>query len=315
MKFTHNTSNLAKILAIILVITGHYSGFLGIDNLYVANSGAVGVGIFLFVSAYGLSASMEQGDEQLQTFWVRILNLVIVYEFATLLKAIISIVFFKESVAVSVKALVGLGFKSNLDPTMWYMFYIIMVYIVFWISHLLIQSELCRVGLIFISCSVFAVLSSYIVIPFAFPLGYLAFLFKNKSRFFYLIVLSTLFLGLILAYQSFFILPITHTNLLLLLQVSYLPIFSLYFIEWGQRLILKKHFIGIVKTLSSFTLGLYLFEGFPLYNSRLAELVHSNLLFAIPLVLCFVVLISYFYTVLIINRFSNKNLKKGLYKE
>lgn len=141
-----------KGIAILLVVFGHLfvTKFFNIANPNVKYLGAQGVALFLILSGYGLTQSfLKKGIDR--SFLVRRGKTVLLpYFLVTLIWIVLDYVFgtvypFKTEVL----ALIGFDFSGSLDATMWYIAYILIWYILFYITFRLPLPQLLRVVLLF----------------------------------------------------------------------------------------------------------------------------------------------------------------------
>lgn len=114
----------AKGIAILLVILGH----MGIIDC----GGAIGVHIFLIVSGYGIAVSLSNNG--VNNYWIkRIKSVYLPYLLCMSILIMIKLLFNKANLINIIITLLGLDFNLNLDPTMWYISYIFLFYLLAWI--------------------------------------------------------------------------------------------------------------------------------------------------------------------------------------
>ncbi|MFJ8103366.1 acyltransferase family protein [Lysinibacillus sp. NPDC096212] len=169
-----------KGIGIIFVIFGHLC-LLDIINMPSDKfdyAGVWGVTIFLILSGYGLTQSYLKNGIHFNFLSKRFSKVVIPYIIITLIWIIVDkIIFNVEYGSIQiVKVLFGLNFNYPVDPTMWYITYIFMWYIVFFVVFILPIKNVLKVLLI-ISISLIFYVTSFNVIfdwnfyTFAFPIG------------------------------------------------------------------------------------------------------------------------------------------------
>ena len=125
-----NSTIIMKGIAITFVVLGHLE--------IIEKAGLIGVSIFLCLSGYGLACSYER--HRLDNYWIkRIRGVFIPYFVCNIFISLFSFVFnyknFREFTITDIFcAVLGINIKSPLDPTMWYIHYIFIMYIMFIIS-------------------------------------------------------------------------------------------------------------------------------------------------------------------------------------
>ena len=137
-----------KFIAILLVILGH----VGV----VPHGGAIGVSVFLTLSGYGLGKSYH--IYQLDNYWKKkALNVYLPYLIWSIFIVITLTIVNEEAIT---KASIGkvicsvLGSPWNIyDPTMWYISYAMLMYLIFWICYKVCVSTKNRLALLSILCT------------------------------------------------------------------------------------------------------------------------------------------------------------------
>jgi Predicted acyltransferases len=136
-------TSVLKGVAILLVILGH----LGFIN----HSGAYGVAIFLIISGFGLTQSyLKNGTKD---FLIKRYNKVLLpYMFITTIWFIIDKIVFKTTYPINevIKTVVGIQPKSPIDPSMWYITFLLLWYMAFYFIFSLPQNNYSKVLMIFI---------------------------------------------------------------------------------------------------------------------------------------------------------------------
>lgn len=168
-----NTSNQIKGLAISLVLIGHAG--------LVSNAGAWGVSIFLFLSGFGLYQSYSRNGIG-SFFSKRICTIFIPFTIVTILQIIIDYFFFSTeySSATIFLTLLGLNLKATVDPTMWFISFLLIWYLLFYCVFNLKLGDTIRISLLFLGglCLIFAnnlfsPAAGMFLYTFCFPVGVL----------------------------------------------------------------------------------------------------------------------------------------------
>ena len=117
-------SSFIKGIAIIEVIFGHCG--------LVECGGAIGVDLFLLISGYGIYLSYTKTDGN--RYWIkRVESVYFPYLFCTLCFIVYRIIIGNNMTWPQIiVSLLGLDFDLNLDPTMWYISYVFVMYIFAW---------------------------------------------------------------------------------------------------------------------------------------------------------------------------------------
>lgn len=117
-------SLLIKCIAIIEVILGH----CGI----IECGGSIGVDLFLLISGYGIYLSYKKSEGK--KYWrKRISTVYFPYLFCTICFIVLRIVSGKQLTCPQIIiSIIGLDFDLNLDPTMWYISFIFVMYYLAW---------------------------------------------------------------------------------------------------------------------------------------------------------------------------------------
>lgn len=186
-----------KGIAILMVIIGHLSQIFGTS--FLNYMGAFGVGIFLFISGYGLTLSFE--SKGLDNFFKkRIVTVWMPYAIVTFVLIILS---YFQGITFDAKTnlllILGFDYNRSIDPTMWYISFILLWYVLFYIVFKFIKDNRLK-ALFFVICgvafykmqfpSILADLSwQWEIHAFTFPLGVIVALYvKNGIKQQYLIV-------------------------------------------------------------------------------------------------------------------------------
>lgn len=139
-------TNVMKAMAIILIIVGHYQFWINVWSTTLKNAGKWGVTIFLFISGYGVVLSyFNKGLDGF--FKKRLPRILVPYAIVTLVLVIVEIIFLdkKYNPFVLILTLIGIHPRSPIDPTMWYIPYILFWYISFYVCFRCIKDNKMRV--------------------------------------------------------------------------------------------------------------------------------------------------------------------------
>lgn len=132
MNITIDHTKQLKGIAILLVIIGHLKNALSLSlPEFITYAGAWGVSLFLILSGYGLTKSyLKNGPFLFKRF-----NILIPYSILTFIWIIVDILIFKKSYSIRVilLSLFGFDFTRSIDPSMWYISFILMWYTIFYI--------------------------------------------------------------------------------------------------------------------------------------------------------------------------------------
>ncbi|HDR6821985.1 acyltransferase [Bacillus cereus] len=147
-----NWSNQLKGIAIILVILGHLQ--------ILSHAGAWGVAIFLIVSGFGLTQSyLKSGINNF--FKKRVSKVLVPYSIVTLIWVVIdAFIGIKHSISSTILALIGINLNEEFDKSMWYITFILMWYIIFYITFKLIRNNRIRIIVLFVFSIMFYKFSS-----------------------------------------------------------------------------------------------------------------------------------------------------------
>jgi peptidoglycan/LPS O-acetylase OafA/YrhL len=272
MQYEINKSitNQLKGIGIIFVILGHLCllDVIKLPSNKFEYAGAWGVTIFLILSGYGLTQSYFKSGINLTFIYKRISKVGLPYIIITLVWILIDRLFFKinHDAIVIFKSLLGFDFKYSIDPTMWYITYIVMWYIIFFLIFILPMKDIFKI-ILFIAVYIFMKISSFNLIydwhlyTEAFPIGVLfAYLLSKSSKlninisrqiFF---VLTTVILFRVFLYFLFEVNNFTAYN-----KLSISSIFLVFSIL--SFLILVGYQSKILSFLGSISYELYLIEG------------------------------------------------------
>lgn len=126
LNLSKNNTIVLKIVAICWVIFGH-------ANL-IDSAGSWGVTLFLFLSGYGLSCSKSNANS---ITWLtkHVTKIYIPYIIVISIQLIVEMCFRDVSYKSIIISLVGLDFGYNIDPSMWYISYLVLWYVFFWLAN------------------------------------------------------------------------------------------------------------------------------------------------------------------------------------
>lgn len=296
MSITLNQTNVIKGIAILLVIFGHLD--------IIKNSGAWGVGLFLITSGYGLKVSYDKNKLN-KFFTKKICKVIFPYSIVTSILIFIDIVIGKKySIFTIITSILGINTKAMIDPSMWYIPYIIIWYILFYLVFRTVNLRYLRVVLLFI-CSyllntylpnIFIRSAGVYLYGYFFPFGVFLATFKfefisNKIKDrLYIIVFLTSCIMMYFAYGN------TGTKNLYLFNISVacLGIISLV-------LIFKNHEFNILQYIGKISFYLYLIEAVFLWKyDFIFKYINSKLL----------AILVYFVVILTIAIFMDKYNRK-----
>jgi|GEM_PF-1044701 len=186
----HKSSEQLKGLAIILVVFGHLcSGFINLPSLKY--SGAQGVSIFLIISGFGLTKSYFKKGIDGSFFIRRFKTVLLPYMIVTTIVIALDFLTNTHSISSSIILSSLFGLNMQVDPTMWYISFIFLWYLVFYVVFglnvrvhwkilcLMITSMLIKLNI----PSGFSLLNTpyeYSLHAFAFPLGVILALYSEK---------------------------------------------------------------------------------------------------------------------------------------
>ena len=272
----------AKGLAIILVILGHLNDQF--ENIKLLQSfGSMGVALFLFVSGYGLTKSYEKN--RLDNFFKkRIKTVMLPYSLVTMSWILLDLVMgVKHSGVTVISGLIGFDFSRSIDPTMWYITFLLIWYAVFYLVFAKVKSNLLRLTLlIFVSmlCVVVWVFNlvgsgsyQWGLHSIIFPIGVWFALYgekivkKYKNRLLLMTMLITLVIcainirislssGIYNAVNDLFFMSLIVCGLILIRQVNFKSLF--------------------LEHVGKYSYEIYLFEGYFLYRLNVFEVIDNK---------------------------------------
>lgn len=154
---TKDTTLKLKGISIFMVLIGHLiSSRTILVDPRIANIATFAVSIFLILSGYGLYKSFENSGLKL-FFSKRLSKVIFPYMISTLFFLIISIVLFKTRIATTdfIEYLFAINLSFNFDPTMWFIFYLNLWYLIFYITFTIEDNNILKVSLLFFIAFIF----------------------------------------------------------------------------------------------------------------------------------------------------------------
>ncbi len=132
---TNNTSTQLKGVAIMLVLISHLvlAEFINVEQLRF--TGSYGVAIFLILSGYGLTESYKKDSSLSNYFYKRFSKVIFPYSLVTFAWIIIDLIVFRKrySLQVIATSVAGLDLTRSIDPSMWYISFLILWYVIFYL--------------------------------------------------------------------------------------------------------------------------------------------------------------------------------------
>lgn len=282
-----------KGLAILFVLLGHSRMWLHLDNIVppiFSTAGAWGVTIFLILSGYGLTESFLKKGFTPSFVKRRFVKVIVPYSVISAIWFLIDYIFFHRTVRLInfFTTLIGLNiFNPSLDPTMWYITFLLMWYVIFFVVFLVPMNKVIRTAILFLFAFVLQHYSIFLASDwkynyYAFPIGVLLSYTK--------IIISRNDLRAILnnvAICVFFAMIPKVADFSLYTQISFATVaIALWIITLIPAINLKSKFLGFIGSISY---EIYLLEGaialkyqtLSIFNNPLESLV-----FFLILVIC-----------------------------
>lgn len=157
---TKRETNIIKCMAIVMVIIGHYQWWIKdiIPSFKAFTS--CGVTIFLFLSGYGLTSSYYKNGLN-QFFGKRFSKVIFPYILVTSILVFIEYVFLNKryNSVVLIFTIIGINPRSPIDPTMWFVTYILICYICFYFIFKYLEHNKSKI----IALLIFSLFSYYIL--------------------------------------------------------------------------------------------------------------------------------------------------------
>ncbi|MGF6356118.1 peptidoglycan/LPS O-acetylase OafA/YrhL [Paenibacillus sp. 4624] len=321
LEIKRDVSNQLKGIAILFVVLGHLCllGIITMPSTIFEYAGVWGVTIFLMMSGYGLMSSYLNKGIKLSFLYKRLNKVWVPYVVITLVWVILDKFIFhiNHNNYQLIKYLFSLDFKYSVDPTMWYITYIGMWYIIFFIIFIIPINNLLKVILI-ISFSIALKISDFNIIydwnfyTFAFPFGVIvAFVFSKVKR---------------LNLQSFVVKFSLLVATIICLRVSLYYLFKVYNLTFINELSISsilltlgilcfltliKHQSKVLIFLGSISYEIYLIEGKILFIYNLPDL--SNVLWIKILDFLILLILSAFILHKVVG-LMNQSLQRRVYK-
>lgn len=276
IQISKDTSNIIKGLACLLIVAHHFCARLigkGSDDLIInfigIRGGVIGVTIFFFLSAWGLSESQGKNQYSFNVFVKRRLSKVYV-------PLIITNIIYYLFLWISNKISFNLqGFILNalnikyIDGVLWFCNTILIFYLIFYLSFLP-KTKYGKAGVCLLSTLVYSVLSTiifpdspfYVYSIIGFPFGMVCSLYKeNMLRLSYWGTWS--FIGLLILFIGALMIP-SYRNLFLM--NSFCFILLIVILSILQRVTISKKLIVLP------FIGIYSYEIYLLHNKVLDPL-------------------------------------------
>lgn len=291
-----NTLNI-KGIAIIFVIIAHTTLILN-NKSFLNYLGSLGVTLFLFISGYGLTKSyVKNGIDNF--FKKRLSGVFIPYFLITIFKLGLSNIYglrfnFKEIFL----SLIGFDLNRTLDPTMWYISFILIWYILFYFIFKNVKYNNNKIIAMFIISIIFvpsilfknsigSSLGQWTLNFIAFPIG-VFYAFREDIVNKYLTKFNITLIGIIsvILYSTIFYKQNNQLNIVFNMG------FDLLFAFVILGIITKIKFnIPILKKAGDYSYELYLIEGYFLYIINVLN-ISNNKILSIIVYLAIIVVIS-----------------------
>jgi peptidoglycan/LPS O-acetylase OafA/YrhL len=289
------TTSQLRGIAILTVIIGH----IGI----IKNAGAWGVTIFLLLSGFGLTQSyLKSGLTNF--FRNKIIKVLVPYSIVTIIWFILDAVIYKTSYGVirTVLTIFGLGVKSPVDGTMWYITFILIWYVIFYVVfrfNFSLKTKSVLMFIVSIVCytAITALLPNTTIIrnySFAMSIGVLISVFyrnivnKDIKKLKKILLFSTI-LGFTVFYLMEYLVSQSEQDRVSItgltgFAIGIISLFSLFNLYGFKSRILI--FIGNI------SYELYLFEAVFLWKYNFTFIVFDNKYFALTAYFVFIVILS-----------------------
>ena len=287
-----STTEFLKGIAIFLVILGHMG--------YIYRGGTWGVSLFLILSGYGIFKSfLKNGTKDFLK--KRLLKVFLPYLLVTLFVLSYSFLRYRIGRKTIIFSLLGIDFGFLCDPTMWYISFIFVQYLIFYLSTFLfrkLKSENLKHFSIIALCLILSILVNLLNEKFE---------IWHPGSGIFLYVYSFGF-GLLLAKLSEFKINATLKNLLLSLTIFLSALLILFFynrVEFGYKYFLYANAFPVllialnelkpfefksklINFLGEISYDLYLWEGFfvVMRNELFAPLKYQILINLFTLIFC-----------------------------
>lgn len=271
-KISKAKTNALKGMAILLVIVGHIS--IRYSDNWLNGLGAVGVAIFLFISGYGLVESYNKNG--LEGYWKKRFDTVMIpYIVVMMIWIGIDIIRgYRYSVSTYVLTIIGFDFNRTIEPTMWYISYILIWYLIFYIVFRCIKGNVIRLTSMFLCslaflCLYFFNISTKMTYQYAihclsFPLGVIYSMYGHKLHeilYGYKKVISG---GI--ATIAFVLLYLNMENGLVIICANLLLVFILSLIT--PLIKIKSNFLEVI---GRYSYELYLVEGYFIFRTDMVN--------------------------------------------
>ncbi|WP_088810855.1 MULTISPECIES: acyltransferase family protein [Listeria] len=295
---TKQQTTLLKGIAIFIVIVSHicYKNF---DNYHYI--GPISVWIFLILSGYGLTASADKNG--LSKYYKRYVKIIIPYWIFSIFKLIFVAIIFQQT--FSMKQLFSIMFffdiGRDLDPTMWFVLFILFWYTLFLIARLLVKNRVLQLIILLLgSVSIVFIDEYWLFYSIAFPVGVFLkreehWLAPMKDK---LLAKASIKWGSLIALTVVCVFLYFTSNIPMASFMCFIG--ALLVIMVVQSFHVKSKFLLFLGTWSFF---LYLIEGFPSYSFDLVGYFN-------PMIVGLLVYLAFTFIIgILLGKFSNKILK------
>lgn len=261
MEISKNTSTILKGLAIIAVVAGH----LGL----IPRGGTMGVSIFLVLSGYGITKSWK--DHEYLRYWrKRIVTVWFPYFLWTLFLLVVCLIcnYYRlhgMNWYDFILTLLGLHPTPILDPTMWYIPYIFLCYLIAFVTYIMFPDSKKRsygIVLFFIAGGGITIVTGMhhaTYYTFCFPIGCLVAIVLPDIK----VVINkvgkyTLNMCFLIACLFFYIIADKHP----ICNAIFATLFSMTVLIWFHSIDLR---ISIFRVIGEASYAIYLCEGMFIY--------------------------------------------------
>lgn len=260
-------SNQLKGIAIILILLGHLQ--------IIRHASAWGVAIFLIVSGFGLTQSYSKNG--IDNFFKKRISKVLLPYFIVTLIWIITDAFIgiKHSIVATILTLLGINFNAEFDKTMWYITFILLWYLLFYLTFKFVKNDTVKIIILFLIFSIifFAFRS---IFPLAvgvqlytldFPIGVLLSMYYKKllniKEKHLMVIQSILTIGCLFMFYIFH--SYFNSAIAYLLESLFFALTSISFFGLLSMYSIKLKFIEFIGNIS---FEIYLFEGVFINNYK-----------------------------------------------
>ncbi len=268
-------SSQGKALAILMVLISHLGQKYGINHL--SYFGTFGVTLFLFLSGYGLTISYKKNG--LKDYFKKRYNKVLFpYELITIIWIFFDVIGQKKySTKIYLLSFLGIDYTRSIDPTMWYVTFIILWYVIFYIIFKLSKKDSTRFtilnlfGLFFLIFVKSGILKE-IAEPFSlhsitFPIGVGIALYEERIRQ-YINIKSKILIIILISICYL----IAKKVMILYLPTMCLDLISLVLIIY----ILKYFNFKTLNFIGKYSYYIYLVEGYLIFRTKILTYINIS---------------------------------------